>query len=743
VNGLKFDRKYDRICIMLPTYGRSRTKLPKFIESALATVSDVRNICFCFLTNEKDIESDEAIHRLCNGRVDYEILHENYGSCHLGFFFNYIFDTTKFMADDICVSMFGDDMVFVTNGWDAKKLDKINDMAGFGIVYGDDDYYQHDKMCVYFITTRWYIRLTGKPFMHPAFAADWIDTIHYKIAEKLRCLWYIPDLHIKHEHFTFNNEMDDTARRNRVAAVDANKLNGLVNAYVDEAVGSVQAKIMEAFPVDLGVVMTTYDRVPLLERTVKSWNDSCFLPSAITICDDKSERREAVDAIITEMKNALRLPPVERHLGCDLNNRRVILAALSDLNYQGVLVLDSDTGFSGVWFLKAIELWKLIRDNSGYAGGSLFDARRSEASISAFTCYVEKRMVGGFGTIYKRDFIKKYMEEYDVRLKISWDNYLNKKAEEEKRVFLCTEKSYLQHTGFFMGTHISDDDKSDHADNYVGKPEVSRIITRSRISGRVLFAAMARLGDVVAASMLANMVKEKVELVWVTLPIYRDLVERICPGVKVLAREAMVGGPYGEWSELNSYEMKTFYPGYDAYINAQLGCRENHDEYLLSGKTPCDFLRMLCEDAIGCELSTDYVAYLRGPTGRQIEMRLPATLAIISPKAKTSQALTDEMVKEEFDCLKAEGFSPRILVEKCPERVAISETRDKYIFKLNIFECIYVIRQARMFVGNDSGMAWCSLFSSCRKRIYHKKERIARTNTWFSRLDKNAEDILV
>ncbi len=63
---------------------------------------------------------------------------------------------------------------------------------------------------------------------------------------------------------------------------------------------------------------------------------------------------------------------------------------------------------------------------------------------------------------------------------------------------------------------------------------------------------------------------------------------------------------------------------------------------------------------------------------------------------------------------------------------------------MTVEQCILIlIRDVMFFVGQDSGMTWCSLFSDCKKRVYHNKSRIDMTNTYFSVIDKNAEDIVL
>ena len=50
--------------------------------------------------------------------------------------------------------MLGDDMVWQTKEFDRTILDEMNKTNGYKIIYCDDDYVQHENLCVNFFTTR-------------------------------------------------------------------------------------------------------------------------------------------------------------------------------------------------------------------------------------------------------------------------------------------------------------------------------------------------------------------------------------------------------------------------------------------------------------------------------------------------------------------------------------------------------------------------------------------------------------
>lgn len=736
---------YKKICIMCPTFGRAKTKLPEFINSIIATISDTKNVCVCFVVNERDKESEEVIERLCNTELEYEILYENSTECNLSQYFNIAYDNTCFKRPGTCVSMFGDDMVFGTKGWDKLVLEKINDTFGYSIVYGDDDFCQHENLCVYFVTSRELVEATGKPFMCEGFKIDCIDNVWMELGRKLNILSYMPNWHVRHDHATKVGK-DSTWMRMQAGYKSSHENMIIVDEYTTEAANNVIKCLNEKYVVDdISFLMTTYNRPNILRQTVASWNKSLVLPERLFVFDDASENLTAVEKHVSAMKNAY-LVKSEKHYGCNANNAR----AVQMFDTPAVMVIDSDTSFSPQWLIAAYYVWNQIKSDERYSGATLFNAKEHVAQDGAWN----KFTIGGFGAIYKTDMIKASFKDDDVECMVpqwSWDMHICDFVKAEGKSFRYTEKSYLQHIGHSEGTHVSDRDTSDFAVDFVSRVEDFRetqpVVIKS--SGTVLFSAMARLGDVVAASMIANMIIAKgFKLTWITIKKYEDFVRRICPDAQVIGIEPMIGGPLGEWSETSTDKMKHDFPRYDCHINAQLGSRENHNLYTTSGKHPCVWMRDLCNMSLGVDLGNDFRKHLvfndRSFSIPERDLKITDNMVIIAREAKTSPALTVESARVIFNDYKERGFSPKYLLEKRPnDHVSFRELNENYIFGLTIEQCIYLIRRVEVFVGQDSGLSWCSLYSDCRKQIYHNKARVEMVNTYFGMIDDKAEDVVV
>ena len=212
--------KYDKICIMLPTYKRHGTYLPKFINTAIEMASDPKNICFSFCVNRDDTGTqcylEELFHKKYR-RVDYEIIIETLQKPNLAIYFNMMYNRTKFKDDSIIVSQFGDDMEFRTKGWDTKFIELINSYDGIGVFWANDDYIAGYRCPVNLLVTRKMIGATGLPFMCELFTADMIDWIWGKIGKYTRTSHYLPDVHIFHNHNSGKpkEEWDETFKRLR------------------------------------------------------------------------------------------------------------------------------------------------------------------------------------------------------------------------------------------------------------------------------------------------------------------------------------------------------------------------------------------------------------------------------------------------------------------------------------------------------------------------------------------------
>ena len=243
---IKWPDKYDKINLMVPTRGRAKTMLPKFISSACSTISGLGGICFTFCVNVNDKETRDFLKKNVPDNM-LDIIYEDLPAPHLAKFFNMMYVQTRFRNPRTMVSMLGDDMEFITPDWDKKILDAINEMGGRGIVYCDDDYYQHEHLCVNLFSTRPIVDASGKPFMCEMFPADYIDNVWMEVGKATGTLRYLADVKIRHNHSSKvpAAQQDDTYRRLRSVATGSTRD---AEKYIKEAVDGITGNIQSKFP---------------------------------------------------------------------------------------------------------------------------------------------------------------------------------------------------------------------------------------------------------------------------------------------------------------------------------------------------------------------------------------------------------------------------------------------------------------------------------------------------------------
>jgi len=229
------------INIFLPSRGRP-DRLTKFLESMQETATSPDRLHVVFVLDVGDQESLDAV-KVCKVSSQVEWVLDT-GKPHLANLYNRCFDRTIRGGDEWAVSMFGDDMVFASEGWDVRFVNEMNNAEGKAIVFGDDDYIQHGKLPVHLVVPRPLVRATGRPFMAPEFRADMIDTVWQVVGKKCGLLRYLEDVHIRHEH---NSQLPADQRDETWRRLNAVKMHqGKGYKLVEEIATGIAANLKEA-----------------------------------------------------------------------------------------------------------------------------------------------------------------------------------------------------------------------------------------------------------------------------------------------------------------------------------------------------------------------------------------------------------------------------------------------------------------------------------------------------------------
>jgi hypothetical protein len=248
----------------------------------------------------------------------------------------------------------------------------------------------------------------------------------------------------------------------------------------------------------------------------------------------------------------------------------------------------------------------------------------------------------------------------------------------------------------------------------------------------VLFALMGRYGDIISGSFIANMLIDAgFKVKWFTKPYYEELVKVVCEEAEVLCIDSK-----SDWEETTAHEMRIKHFGYDHYINAQLGSKENFNNFMKLDTSPQGYMKKIAEEATGNKLSNDYLRYAKLKPLKRVNIERNKPLAIIAPETRSVMpAMSQTVVEENYERYKNE-YCVKILVEKEPK-----EQDDRYLYGYTFVECVSLLQQASLFISNDSGLAWAALYNSlCKKIIYHQKKRVEKINLLYKELEPGAED---
>ena len=219
------DTHYDIINIMLPTYKRTNDLLPKFLKSIYNTADNLAQLRLTMCVNKNDSETLQFIDEYEFGDLKHETKIENTRQPNLAKYFNLMEEESMWQGDNTIITMFGDDMEFLTRGWDTKIIDRINEQQGVGVFYCNDNFIAKKSLCVNLFVTRPFVDATQVPFMCDIYHADMIDLVWYYVGYYTSTLHYFEDIEIQHNHNTKKPEMkwDETFRRLRPVQSLANK----------------------------------------------------------------------------------------------------------------------------------------------------------------------------------------------------------------------------------------------------------------------------------------------------------------------------------------------------------------------------------------------------------------------------------------------------------------------------------------------------------------------------------------
>jgi glycosyltransferase involved in cell wall biosynthesis len=747
---------YDKINLMLPTYGRSETKLPVFIKSVLKTVSNLNNIRFLFCVHEKDTETADYLREFLgkeNPKVSFKVVWEALETPHLAKYFNAMYDDVirEFGKNQI-VSMLGDDMEFTTQGWDLILLESINNIDGYGVVFGDCGTWWSGDLCVNMFTTVKTVELLHPlPFMCEHYPRDQIDIVWRDTMKKLGMYHFVPGMKILHHHSTAAGAVkDETYKRLELEDKKVEEKIKLLDDYVDSCVHNVKTNLVKTAEYSVSVMMTTHNRIPLLKETVYSLANSLLLPETLYVFDDASEDGDAIWNAFLPIRNIVSFCIRNKNLGCAKSTP----AALHDLfeknDAEVVLILDSDIQVDVLWYLKVCQLYNKLKDTENFGSINLLNLPDNpKGKPSSFGGLLEKPHWGACGALITREFWEKYVVPNENVENGIWDNKSSHAASLDGKINYVTTPSMIQHTGTMQGTNLG---AKSWAIDFRGKDsfDVSRALNESGGEKKVLFGIFGRYGDIIMVSMIRNMLIELgYKVTWLSSPYYSNLLCYMNTQSSRMYKDDHLDFKMAPWGDLPTEKMMEYGRfGFKYMCNVQPGSRENHDVLLGTGLHIAMFMKKRVEKILGIELPNNFIDYL-DVVGENTSMYVQdrdrgKPLMIIAPevisvKSAFGPNTVNELIEEHEN-----EYDVRVLTIKRPEGLPFQQVRKRYISGLTFEQCIDLLKITDYFIGNDSGLAWAAMYNrNCYKKIYHRVERLVETNCWYKFIDPKAEDFIV
>jgi hypothetical protein len=214
--------------------------------------------------------------------------------------------------------------------------------------------------------------------------------------------------------------------------------------------------------------------------------------------------------------------------------------------------------------------------------------------------------------------------------------------------------------------------------------------------------------------------------------VYAPLVNIVSPESNVV----LFNNEDSTW-EATTYKVLRGYQGYCYYMNAQPGAPEYHDSWVGTGKSMIEALSDIVRDSLSKPMEANgvdrkYIQYLPPISnyGEWAQTRglPPAPVVcdcIVAPEIISTTAIWPEGGLEGV----IEKYKPDLVLTK----------NCGYSF----LQCISIIKECKLFIGQDSGLAWAALYSNCKKIIYHTQKRVGETNMLFSKLNNSYEDVVL
>jgi hypothetical protein len=196
----------NKISLLVPSRERLNLKLT-LISSIITSVDDINNVELIFGIDEDDPTRDIA-YKIADAIPFVKIVDIANDGKFIGI--NKIWNLLYPHAKNDILGYIGDDMVFMTRGWDTEIIKEIKDgwADNIKLVHCYDGYRTRDEICVNAFFHKKYTEVIGY-MCREEFLINWSDRWLYQTFKAFNRVKYRPDIHIQHNHWVFGQRKKD------------------------------------------------------------------------------------------------------------------------------------------------------------------------------------------------------------------------------------------------------------------------------------------------------------------------------------------------------------------------------------------------------------------------------------------------------------------------------------------------------------------------------------------------------
>lgn len=220
-----------KIAILTPTRSRP-AGLMRLYESIRKTISGKHRIIFAYYVDDDDDKLEEYKQLVFTGHPNIKVVPFYSERRIIARAFNHM--AMRLRSNRMYFMNGADDMVFDTPGWDEILSKKIVDHP-YALYYFDDGI-QHEGLATFAVVSQHWIGVLGY-FFPEHIRHNYIDTYIFDVACRAGVTVYIPEVRLKHLHFTIDNTLYDKTydQSQQHMAADAEAYNNSSGKRITEA----------------------------------------------------------------------------------------------------------------------------------------------------------------------------------------------------------------------------------------------------------------------------------------------------------------------------------------------------------------------------------------------------------------------------------------------------------------------------------------------------------------------------